>query len=87
MINQEALDRHYASPMMQEFLELCEKYNLTMEVERYITDESGIPEGDLTLICEERNSTDEKTNVTIKSNAPVTVEIIWGDNKEVLDIK
>ena len=43
-------------------------------------------DGELTLICEKRNSSEEKPNVTIKSNVPVTVEIIWGDNKEISDI-
>ena len=43
-------------------------------------------EGELTLICEKRNSPEEKPNVTVKSNVPVTVEIIWGNNKELLDI-
>lgn len=43
-------------------------------------------DGELTLICEKRNSPQEKPNVTVKSNIPVTVEVIWGDNKEILDI-
>lgn len=37
-------------------------------------------DGELTLICEERSSEEEKPQVTIKSNVPVEVEIIW--NKE-----
>lgn len=48
--NQDALDKHHASPMMQKFIELREKYNLTMRVERYITDEKGIPENDKAFI-------------------------------------
>ncbi len=37
-------------------------------------------DGELTLICEARNSEKEKPQVTIKSNIPIEVEIIW--NKE-----
>lgn len=44
--NQEAIDVHHASPMMQMIAELREKYGLKMKVERYISDESGIPEKD-----------------------------------------
>ena len=44
--NQTALDNHHASPMMQKISELREKYNLTLKIERYITDESGIPDKD-----------------------------------------
>ena len=43
-------------------------------------------EGELTLTCEKRNSQDEKPQITIESNVPVTVEIVWGDNKEILDL-
>ncbi|MBQ8183817.1 MAG: antibiotic biosynthesis monooxygenase [Clostridia bacterium] len=50
--NQESLDKHHASPTMQKILELREKYNLTMRVERYITDCSGIPEKDKKFIKE-----------------------------------
>lgn len=50
--NQDALDKHHASPMMQKIIELREKYNLTMRVERYITDEKGIPENDKAFIKE-----------------------------------
>ena len=50
--NQDALDSHHASPMMQKIIELREKYNLTMRVERYITDEKGIPENDRAFIKE-----------------------------------
>ncbi len=49
-VNQESLDIHHASPMMQEIIALREKYNLSMNVERYITDESGIPEKDKAFI-------------------------------------
>ncbi|MDF7640629.1 putative quinol monooxygenase [Bifidobacterium sp. ESL0784] len=33
--DQEALDRHHATPMMQEIATLRDKYDLHMEVERY----------------------------------------------------
>ena len=34
-------------------------------------------DGELTLICEKRNNTAETPAVTIESNVPVTVELIW----------
>ncbi|MCC6093808.1 MAG: antibiotic biosynthesis monooxygenase [Eubacterium sp.] len=38
--DQKALDAHHASPMMKKLAELREKYDLHMEVERYVsTDE------------------------------------------------
>ncbi|MBQ8228163.1 MAG: antibiotic biosynthesis monooxygenase [Clostridia bacterium] len=48
--NQESLDFHHKSPMMQKIIDLREKYNLSMKVERYVTDESGIPDRDKTFI-------------------------------------
>ena len=50
--NQKALDTHHKSPMMQRIIDLREKYDLSMKVERYITDESGIPEKDKAFIKE-----------------------------------
>ena len=44
--SQDAIDIHHASPMMQTIAELREKYGLKMKVERYISDEEGIPEKD-----------------------------------------
>jgi quinol monooxygenase YgiN len=44
--NQKALDIHHASPMMEQITRLREKYNLSMKVERYISDEAGIPDTD-----------------------------------------
>ena len=44
--SQDAIDIHHASPMMQTIAELREKYGLKMKVERYISDEEGIPEND-----------------------------------------
>lgn len=37
--DQEALDRHHASPMMETIAELREKYDLHMSAERYVSDE------------------------------------------------
>lgn len=34
--------------------------------------------GELTLICEARRSGDEKPQITLVSNVPVELEIIWG---------
>ncbi len=48
--DQAALDVHHASPMMKEISELREKYNLHMKVERYISDEEGIPDQDVPFI-------------------------------------
>ncbi|MBQ8201617.1 MAG: antibiotic biosynthesis monooxygenase [Clostridia bacterium] len=48
--SQEALDAHHASPMMQQIIDLREKYDLRMTVERYISDPSGIPARDQSFI-------------------------------------
>lgn len=48
--DQEAIDIHHQSPMMQEIIQLRDKYDLTMRVERYISDEEGIPESDQQFI-------------------------------------
>ena len=48
--NQEALDIHHATPMMKEILHLREKYNLSMKVERFVSDKAGIPEKDKAFI-------------------------------------
>ncbi|MBP3696629.1 MAG: antibiotic biosynthesis monooxygenase [Clostridia bacterium] len=50
--NQQALDLHHKSPMMSKIIRLREKYNLCMKVERYLTDESGIPYRDKEFIKE-----------------------------------
>lgn len=50
--SQEALDIHHATPMMQAIIELREKYDLSMTVERFISDKSGIPEKDKAFIKE-----------------------------------
>ena len=48
--DQEAIDRHHASPMMKEIAGLREKYDLHMTVERYISDTNGIPQKDSEFI-------------------------------------
>lgn len=48
--SQQAIDTHHNSLMMQRIIDLREKYDLSMKVERYITDESGIPEKDKAFI-------------------------------------
>ncbi len=50
--NQQALDLHHKSPMMSKIIGLREKYSLSMKVERYVTDESGIPDKDKEFIKE-----------------------------------
>ncbi len=50
--DQNSLDIHHASPMMSKIIALREKYNLHMKVERYISDEAGIPETDKSFIKE-----------------------------------
>ena len=44
--DQEALDRHHASPMMETITRLREKYDLHMRAERYVTDAEAIPPND-----------------------------------------
>ena len=44
--DQAAIDRHHASPMMQKITELRDKYDLHMTVERYVSDEDGLPDKD-----------------------------------------
>ena len=51
-IDQEALDEHHASVMMNKILELRSKSDLHMKVERYISYENGIPETDKLFIKE-----------------------------------
>lgn len=48
--DQAAIDRHHATPMMGKIAVLREKYGLHMKVERYVSDEGGIPEQDLDFI-------------------------------------
>lgn len=47
--NQEAIDIHHDSPMMKTIMELREKYDLHMTVERYKTDDT-MPDSDKSFI-------------------------------------
>ncbi len=44
--DQESLDRHHASPMMEKITELRNKYDIHMKVERYVSDEGGMSAAD-----------------------------------------
>ena len=44
--DQESLDVHHASSMMSTIAALREKYDLHMRVERYVSDNEGIPDSD-----------------------------------------
>ena len=44
--SQEAIDAHHASPMMAIITELRDKYDLHMKVERYLSDDGGVPAKD-----------------------------------------
>ena len=48
--DQAAIDAHHASPMMGQIAALREKYDLHMRVERFASDEAGLPEADKQLI-------------------------------------
>ena len=48
--DQAAIDVHHASPMMAQIAALREKYDLHMRVERFFSDESGLPEKDMKFI-------------------------------------
>lgn len=48
--NQAAIDLHHASEMMEDIVRLREKYDLKMKVERYVSDDGGIPEEDKKFI-------------------------------------
>lgn len=50
--DQHAIDVHHDSPMMAQIIKLREKYDLHMKVERYVSDETGIPAADKTFIKE-----------------------------------
>ncbi|MBO5195608.1 MAG: hypothetical protein J6C03_00760 [Clostridia bacterium] len=36
-------------------------------------------DGEMTLMCQARNSANEKPVITFESNIPVTLEVIWGE--------
>ena len=48
--DQAAIDVHHASPMMAQIAALREKYDLHMKVERFTSDDSGLPEQDMKFI-------------------------------------
>ena len=48
--DQQAIDRHHESGMMKTIAALREKYDLHMTVERYISDDTGIPDKDRKFI-------------------------------------
>ena len=45
-----AIDQHHNSPMMEKILRLRKKYGLQVKAERYVADESGIPDADTKFI-------------------------------------
>src|SRR5699024_2369309 len=47
---QESIDVHHASPMMNTIAELREKYDLHMRAERYISDDESISDADKKFI-------------------------------------
>lgn len=47
-----SIDVHHASPMMLKIMELREKYDLHMKVERYVSDESDVSAADKEFIRE-----------------------------------
>lgn len=48
--DQHSIDLHHASPMMDAIARLREKYDLHMRVERYVTDQEGMPSSDSKFI-------------------------------------
>lgn len=50
--DQHSIDVHHASPTMAKIADLREKYDLHMKVERYMSDELGMPETDKAFIKE-----------------------------------
>ena len=50
--DQAAIDTHHASPMMKTISALREKYDLHMTIERFVSDESGLPESERSFIRE-----------------------------------
>ena len=44
--DQKSIDIHHKSPMMNTITELREKYDLHMKIERFISDDNGIPASD-----------------------------------------
>lgn len=50
--DQHSIDVHHASPMMTQITKLREKYDLHMKIERYVSDEAGVPATDKPFIKE-----------------------------------
>ena len=50
--DQHSIDVHHASPMMTQITKLREKYDLHMKIERYVSDEAGVPATDKAFIRE-----------------------------------
>lgn len=50
--DQKSIDVHHTSPMMAQIIALREKYDLHMKVERFVSDEAGIPASDQAFIKE-----------------------------------
>ena len=48
--DQAAINVHHASPMMAQIAALREKYDLHMKAERFVSDDSGLPEKDMKFI-------------------------------------
>ncbi len=48
--DQADIDAHHASPMMGQIAALREKYDLHMRLERFVSDEAGLPEADKQFI-------------------------------------
>ena len=48
--DQAAIDAHHASHMMGQIAALREKYDLHMKAERFLSDETGLPEKDMQFI-------------------------------------
>ena len=48
--NQEAIDRHHHTPMMQQIIDLREKYDLHMRVERFVSED--LPDADKAFVKE-----------------------------------
>ena len=48
--DQAALDAHHDSPMMAELAALREEFDLHMRAERFVTEDSAVPEGDARFI-------------------------------------
>lgn len=48
--DQQALDAHHHTPMMEKIIALREKYDLHMKVERYVSEQEPMPERDVPFI-------------------------------------